>query len=126
MKYSVLIKPKVMIRISGIEAENQKEAAVKALIQYEGCMYDLLQRSLKNYNPKDPGGVFEYIEPADGECDMEALVDEEGDEEYENSEWYIVTGDDPEDVVIDSPELRSEQHAAIEKHKKLQDGSNED
>jgi len=101
MKYSVLIKPKVMIRIDGIEADSQKEAALKAVSHYEANAQHLMTRDLSNYNRDDPAGSFRYSEHADGELSVEALVDEEGDEEFNNSKWYLVKGDTPDDVLED-------------------------
>lgn len=115
MKYSVLIKPKVMVRIDGIEANSQKEAAVKALQQLESNSYDLFQKDLRNFNRHDYAGSFQHMEHADGEFDFEALVDEEGDEEFSRSGWYIVHDEDVENVIEDSPELRKAVNAVYER-----------
>jgi hypothetical protein len=120
MKYSVLIKPKMMLRIDGIEADSQEEAAVKANEFYCQKAIDLLQRDLDKFETFHPSIVFRYVEPSEGEFNTEALVDEVGDEWYENSEWYIVHDDEPENVIVDNEALRRDLTAVYKKHRELQ------
>ena len=72
MKYSVLIKPRIMIRIDGVEAGSHEEAVVKAIEKYESSAQDLIGRDLENYNRNDPEGSFRYMEFAESEDIFEA------------------------------------------------------
>lgn len=118
MRYSVLLKPKLMLRLAPIEADSHKDAVTKAEAVFMAHATDLLQRDLKRVY----GGVFEYMEHADGELHTEALVDEVGDEEFKESEWYLTHYDG---VIVDTTELRDEIHAVIKKHVKIQEKAND-
>lgn len=94
MKYSVLAKRVVNVRIDNIEADSQTDA-IKAI---EDVPYHLLfpQREHPNidliaqHNPDGSLPSIRYIE--DGEETAEYLVDEEGDEDFARSRWYASDG----------------------------------
>ena len=77
MKYDVFLFDVVKVKYPGIEADSQKAAISKTLLQhYPNDIHD------KNR----PQHGIEYVEYADElEC---ALVNESGDEEFEHACWY--------------------------------------
>lgn len=92
MKYNVLLRPELTVKISGIEADSQQEAIERALEWFdkEG-IHKEIRDTLEQIHVdscRDP--CFEYVELSE---DTEfALVDEVGDEEFENSNWYTMKG----------------------------------
>ena len=86
MKYSVLLKPLIMVRIDDIEADSQEEAVKKAADYYDEVAHEVVDRTSTR------GGKLNkinYTEHAESELHMEALVDEKDDEEFNNSTWYL-------------------------------------
>lgn len=82
MKYDVHLYAVVRVKVNDIEADSQTEAIDKA-------------ESLVNFNSlfdaSRPSRVVEHVEYAD-EVNA-ALVDEQGDENYERSKFYKVGAD---------------------------------
>ncbi len=94
-KYSVLVKRVLNVRIDNIVAESQT-AAIEAVSETvwnevfpEKDTPGLLLPGAKN-NPDGSRPTIRYF--GDGEETSEYLVDEEGDEEYERSQWYESDG----------------------------------
>lgn len=89
MKYNVLLFPEVSVKFEGVEAETQ-EAAVKIAME-------------RFSNSKGAGSdLAEQVQALriDGVAHVElsenlehALVDEQDDEEFQNSKWYLRQGD---------------------------------
>ena len=82
MKYSVCVIPRIKVRIDGIEAGSQEEAAEKAIEHFNHSASSLINR--------DVSGVpqVRYLESSEDEDEFIVLVDEEGDEEFEESNWF--------------------------------------
>jgi hypothetical protein len=91
MKYSVLIKAIVDVRVDGIDAESQLQAVQR--------VQDINLHSLidKDGHVRSSGRSIRYLEYSDHNA--EYLVDEENDPEHERSRWYghdgktVVSGD---------------------------------
>ena len=83
-KYNVHLYAVVRVKVVDVEASSQEEAIAKA----EDSV--LLGRIL-NHERGLPDNVecTEYAEEV-----VRYLVDEEGDEEYDKSKWYVWKGDD--------------------------------
>jgi hypothetical protein len=79
VKYNVHLYAVVRVKVNDVEAESQTEAIDKA-------------GSMVNFNSlldaSRPSRVVEYVEYAD-EVNT-ALVDEQGDEDYERSKFYKI------------------------------------
>ncbi len=86
MKYSVLVKRITNIRVDGIDAASQ-ESAIQAADKLEfGEIIGYRRRETSVTNPDGTPIVLRYVE--DGDETSCYLVDEEGDEEFNNSQWY--------------------------------------
>lgn len=87
MKYNVHLHAVVRIKVTDIEAESQLEAIEKAEPFAGEFARDYLERyPLNNFPSVDHSAFAEEF--------VYALVDEEGDEEYERSRFYTCqTGD---------------------------------
>jgi hypothetical protein len=84
MKYSVLVFPRIKVRLPDVEAESQEEALAKSVAMYCENAHSIVNT--------DKCHIAKYLEAAEDECDFVALVDECGDEEFENSQWYLFLG----------------------------------
>jgi len=89
-EYSVLIKAEVNVRLPGIQAGSQKEAIEKVQAAVD------LHRVFDWANLKAVAPMVQYVEY--GDYNTGYLVDEAGDEDYENSGWY---GPDMEPIMGD-------------------------
>ena len=86
MKYSVLVKRIVNVRVDGIEAHSQ-ESAIEAADTLEfGEIVGEMQRQTVRTNSDGTPIRVRYIE--DGDETACYLVDEDGDEEFGKSQWY--------------------------------------
>lgn len=97
MKYNVHLYALVRVKVNGIEAESQTEAIDKAegLINFNDLFDD--------DHPSYARGVVDHIEYA--EEIPHALVDEDGDRDYENSQLYDVDGGEWVPVVPQSTRI---------------------
>jgi hypothetical protein len=86
LKYSVLVKRIVNVRVDGIDTASQQRAiAVADKLEFRQIIGEMRrQTSLRNADGTPI--VVRYVE--DGDETSSYLVDEEGDEEFDNSEWY--------------------------------------
>ena len=81
MKYNVHLYRTVRVKICGIEADNHPDAIEKAEEEFH-----------KHFQPSSfANHVGSYV-TEDAEETTCFLVDEEGDEEYENTRWYCADG----------------------------------
>ena len=87
MKYNVLLRPELTVKITDVEATSQTEAIERAIrmLDSEGIRSEICGAlgGLK-------GKHFEYAELSEDVTYV--LVDEVGDEEFENSNWYEMKG----------------------------------
>jgi len=90
-KYNVHIYTIVRVKVCGVEAESPVEAIEEA--RKKPHYYDLFDYipNLKQYGVREAGWGAKH----DG-----YLVDEEGDEEYENSKYYKDIGGNPVEEVV--------------------------
>jgi hypothetical protein len=77
-KYNVTLQAAVNVRVADVEAATPQEAIQKALDRTD--LYSLLERE----KPTPKVDFTEYAEEV-----REALVDVVGDEEYDQSRWFI-------------------------------------
>jgi hypothetical protein len=112
MKYSVLVKRVVNVRVDNIEANSQAEA----IAAIDDLPYHSLIPNVENFqvdlnsfqNADGTLPTVRYIE--DGEESHEFLVDEEGDDDFNRSCWYMADGVTPCDVKAGLP-IRDSQPA---------------
>lgn len=97
-EYSVRIVVPVAVRIDCIMAESQIEAIrlAEESIDFQSFNQTFSQEPITGQDRP----VVRYTEYADSEMPVSALVDESGDEDFENSTWYLPKGDS---WVIDPP-----------------------
>lgn len=91
MNYSVLVKTVVNVRIDNVEAESQVAAIEKITSEPFYARYFDNIVPIRDERITTKPLCVRYIEWA--EEDYCYLVDEQGDEEFENSRWY--DADDP-------------------------------
>jgi transposase len=77
-KYNVTLQAAINVRVSAVEAATPQEAIQAAIDKID--LYSLLERQ----KPTPKVDFTEYAEEV-----REALVDVAGDEEYEESRWFI-------------------------------------
>ena len=82
MKYNVIVYAVARVKVMDVDAESQTEAIDKALKSIN------LYRLLDNQNPAPNVAYIEF-----GDEIVSYLVDEQGDEEYAKSLWWV---DNPE------------------------------
>jgi hypothetical protein len=87
MKHDVVLFMPVKIKFAGIEADSHFDAIHKA--EKMLSQHDITPR--RDINETREHGTLVYME-AEDEC-VRALVDEEGDEDYERSLYYVPKGD---------------------------------
>lgn len=86
MRYSVLVKRIVNVRVDGIDTGSQQEAIAEAdKLEFRQIIGEM-RRQTSRKNADGTPIVVRYVE--DGDETSSYLVDEEGDEEFDNSEWY--------------------------------------
>src|ERR1039457_3955401 len=89
MKYSAYIIVPVGVRIRELEAESQEEVIKKVTDSDE--FIEIYRAAIeRNFQPHFP---IAYTELAEDEPFPAVLVDEIGDEEFANSQWYEDLGD---------------------------------
>ncbi len=86
MKYSVLVKRIVNVRIDNVDAESQAES----IERIQDFAYHQVIRDIPGFsvglNGDGTSMTVRYVD--DGDQTNCYLVDEEGDEEFERSKWY--------------------------------------
>ena len=95
-KYSVCLFPRIKVRIPNVAAKNQAAAVWTA----HAIFCDNVERLLSR--PFEDGEAFKYVEQAEDEPDFIALVDEEGDEEFDNSNYHFLYTNEEGPVIMDS------------------------
>jgi hypothetical protein len=85
-KYSVLLTPEIKVRIDDIEADSREEAVKKATEYWDEVACEVVNHMNHRGGKLDK---VRYTENAEDETHITALVDEEGDEEFNNSTWYL-------------------------------------
>jgi hypothetical protein len=86
LKYSVLVKRIVNVRVDGIDTDSQQKAIVEAdKLEFRQIIGEM-RRQTSRKNADGTPIVVRYVE--DGDETSSYLVDEEGDEEFNKSEWY--------------------------------------
>ncbi len=86
MKYSVLVKRIANIRVDGIDAASQVDSIQAADKLEFGEIIAHRRRETSRTNPDGSSLIIRYVE--DGDETSYYLVDEEGDEEFNKSQWY--------------------------------------
>src|SRR5258706_1643662 len=86
MKYSVLVKRIVNVRMDGIDSASQVAAIQEADKLKFGEIIGKMQRQKNGANSDRTHIVIRYVE--DGDETAYYLVDEDGDEEFSKSNWY--------------------------------------
>lgn len=85
MKYNVHVFAVVRVKVNNVEAKDHTEAMDKA---FEEMWADHERFTAdREWRVQDEMGIS-YIELAEDEPATHYLVDEQGDEQYENSAWY--------------------------------------
>lgn len=115
-KYSVLVKPRIMVRIDGVLAQNQREAAKKAIELWEEHGRDLDNVMIQL---RIPG--LRYVDFAEDEDIFEVMVDVEGDDTYAETGWYLVAMSEPEAIVDDTNWMNRKFHDLIVEEAKKQE-----
>jgi len=87
VKYNVLLRPELTVKITDVEATSQTEAIERAIrmLDSEGIRSEICG-SLGGLKGKH----FEYAELSEDVSYV--LVDEVGDEDFDNSNWYEMRG----------------------------------
>ena len=76
MKYNVHVFVAVRVKVPGVESESQEQATKKAYEKLSGELHGIFDGDHVYETEVDEAGAVYF------------LVDEDGDEEYENSIWY--------------------------------------
>lgn len=113
--FDVLVKPRVMVRIDGIRATSQEEAAKKAVELWEEHGRDLDNVTIQL---RIPG--LRYVDFAEDEDIFEVMVDVQGDDDYHETHWYLVAMSEPEAIVQDSNWMNRKFHDLILEEQKKQ------
>jgi len=91
MKYSVAIMPRITVRIDDIEADTQEEAVAKAVAHYHDHQHEIVDCTPLH---------AKWVEAREDEREIIALVDDQGDEEYDNSAYFYYLDDKPPKCIV--------------------------